>query len=311
MINGGKRTVGIGIKAQCLQIVIPASIGRYQTAVIGTHAQLPELLLDKTVAGLQHHKVIELYVAGILDGSAIDIDLIVAYLERVARHADATLHIVLAPVDGPIDNLPKLLLVVLQRLPPHIMGQRVIVGIGHPHGHRVARREIKDDDVAPFHLAKAGQPVIGPRRPLDIGLDVEYREGVLHERERERRVGHARPVADFAHKEVIAHEQRFFERRGGYLIILEKENIDKIDCHQGIHDGIDPLHDTQHGLVFRPLPKRPRHIMGKIDVGHDDEQRQNIVIVEPHRKKDKKNGRHAETYPAGLLHGLQPLFQRR
>ena len=191
------------------------------------------------------------------------------------------------------------------------MDQRVIVGIGHPHGHRVARREIKDDDVAPFHLAKAGQPVIRPRRPLDIGLDVEYREGVLHERERERRVGHARPVADFAHKKVIAHEQRFFERRGGYLIILEKENIDKIDCHQGIHDGIDPLHDTQHGLVFRPLPEGPGYIMGKIDVGHDDEQRQNIVIVEPHRKKDKKDGRHAKTYPAGLLHGLQPLFQRR
>ena len=157
-----KSAVGIGHKSQCQQIFVPASLCRNKTTVVDTHTQFPKLLFGETVSRLQHHKIIELNVSRVFYRLAIDIYLIVAYLERIARHTHATLHIILPAIDRAIHHFTELLFVPLHPITAYVMHECIVIGIGHPHGNRISRGEIKDDDISAFHFAKPGQPVIGP-----------------------------------------------------------------------------------------------------------------------------------------------------
>ena len=111
----------------------------------------------------------------------------------------------------------------------------------------VARREVEDHHVVAFDFAQPLEPVV---RPLD-GFGERFfglREGhrVMHERERQRRVGHLRSVGHFAHIEIVADQQRLFHRRSRDDVHLEDEDMHQRSHDRGEDDGVYPF---VYGLV--------------------------------------------------------------
>ena len=218
-------------------------VARAVTAVL-PDSEVVDGVLREGGRGLHH--VVVLQSGYRLLRFAVDPHLSVADFEQVARKPHAAFDVVLAFVDRAADHRVFFVeafasLLLAERLLE--AAQRVV--IGHVlvfEQHRVARREVEDHHVVAFDFAQPLEPVV---RPLD-GFGERFfglREGhrVMHERERQRRVGHLRSVGHLAHIEIVADQQRLFHRRGGDDVHLEDEEMHQRRHDRREDDGVDPF----------------------------------------------------------------------
>ena len=199
---------------------------------------------------IRFYVIVVLHILRVLGRLTINIYLVIADAERVARHTDAPLHVIFPFIHRTIHDFAKSRFIELDSFPSVHGDQRIIVRILLEQGNRIACREIKDHNIIALHFAQAGNPFIAPFRPIEVRFAVQARKCVLHQRKCYWRIRNARPVAQFTHKQIIAHQQRLLQGRTGNLIVLKQEHIDKIDGDQGENNIIHP---TQRRLYRRIL----------------------------------------------------------
>ena len=83
----------------------------------------------------------------------IDIDLVIHYAQRIARHTDTAFHIVLALIHRSVNHLAKGSLVEQHTLTTILVDQGVIVRILHPLRDGIAGREVEHDNIVSLHLS--------------------------------------------------------------------------------------------------------------------------------------------------------------
>ena len=211
--------------------------------VFVTDAQFGTELVGQDVAVLRVDGIVELRQLGLRFRLAIDIDDFVLDLEELSGQSDTALHVVFAPVGRthddvavgaaltcdelfthPIDGveLRHLCLgalsahrrqfdaVVLVDLLTRAVTE-VIEVVGPVNGHGVACRVVEHDDVAQLHLSQAGHTAVFPLGPFEIAAGVDARDGVLCERQGERCLRDARPVAELRYEQVVTGQERLLE----------------------------------------------------------------------------------------------------
>ncbi len=203
--------VGIDRESECRYVCDVGGIHRHLVTVVDTDAEAVPVIGSQSAAHLE--EVVELHVLGLLDSLPVDVDHSVNNLYALAGQSYGAFHIVLATVDRAVYHIAKLLLVVMHRKSAEHLHERVVVGIGNLGCHRVARREVKHDNVAALHLAQPLQSLVAPLGPLGVALGVDDRKRVLHEREVHRSHWHARAVGHLVYPQVVAHEKRLLKRR--------------------------------------------------------------------------------------------------
>ena len=175
-------------------------------AVIHADAQLViQFVGDGSAVGLNIVEI--LHILGLRHGLAVDIDNAVLDLQGLARQAQTTLHVVVATVNGAVNDVAKDLLVVTHHVAATLLAQGVVIGIGALQGHGVACREVKHHNIHALHVAQTLQALVFQLGMLDVGLAVEERQGVLRQREVQRRLRHARAVGHLVHPQEVACQQ--------------------------------------------------------------------------------------------------------
>ena len=133
----------------------------------------------------------------------------------------------------------------------------------------------------------------------------------MYERERQRRIGHHRTVCQFAHEQIVAHEQAFFHRRSRNDEHSEHIDADQRRHDRSEHDRLDPFRYFAVGsvgllalLVF--APEQAIHVFRYVDVVDDGYARQQPRVAgpydEPQRVKERND---AELDPAVAPYFLQ------
>ena len=123
-------------------------------------------------------------------------------------------------------------------------------------------------------------------RPIQVGFAVQDREGVLHQRKGERRVGYPRSIAQLADEQMVAHQQRFLQRRAGDLVVLEDEQIDEIDRYQGEQDVIDPFQYRTQERILDLFPGSPVNLLCQKQIDPYDNTDQQPPILHPEAEQD-------------------------
>ena len=107
----------------------------------------------------------------------------------------------------------------------------------------VAVGVVEHRGVEAAHVADARKAVVGQLDPRQVALDLTLgeRHDVVDKGHGEGRHDGAGAVGEFADHEVVAHEERFFHRRGWYLVELEAVAADDDGGDEGENDGVEPL----------------------------------------------------------------------
>ena len=114
--------------------------------------------------------------------------------------------------DGLRENRRSVCRLRAQQLVANLIGEAVVVLILLRERHGVAGGIVEHHDVVHFHIAQSLHAAVVPVRVLEIAFAVDDRQRVLRHGHRERRLRNARAVGQFAHEQVVAREQRLFER---------------------------------------------------------------------------------------------------
>ena len=189
-----------------------------------------------------------MHVVGLFVSLAIKVDNVVLYLQRLSGQAHAAFHIVFAAVDGarhdafkPLHigvghdvgtscgiHLVKVLalLEAVHRVEVSnalvACHQLLAIGIHHlvivrplpafANAQGVASGKVEHHDVVQLHMSEALGTLILPLWPLDVALAAKHGQRVLCEGQRERCLRFAGAIAHLRHEEIVACEQRLFER---------------------------------------------------------------------------------------------------
>ena len=309
LIDGRHRAVVGNGETKAYHTIFLTRIGDGNAvAVVDAHAKvLPSSFIDFTAVGL--NQIVILHILRLGNRLTVDIHYIILDLQHLAGQTYATLHIVLAAVNGAIYHIAIFCLVAANgsRTTRLKLAQGIVVGVLHLQSHSVACREVKHHNVEALHAAHTFQAVILPLRIVDIRLAVEHRQRVLCQREVQRCVGHARSIHHLVHPQIVAHKQRLLERRRGYLVVLSEEKEDEIHQHQGIHYGIDPPHHCTHGSILGVFPPRPRNELREVDIGKQWQEQNHPPRAKPNDPAYENSSHNGEAGPAGGLHTAKTL----
>ena len=247
-----------------------------------------------------------LHVVRLFVGLSVEINDVVLDFERLSGQSHAAFHVVFAAVGGSRTDVTELYGVVFQvvtterihvlvhivnlllihrrevgiaeilqiNLLARVIDQAIILRlVGNFGENRVACGVVEHHDVVQFDLSESLHAAIVPMRPGNIRFRADERQRVLRERHCQRRLRDARAVTDFRHEEIVAREQRFFQRRRGDDVVLEEELVDEIDGDEGEHECIDPRHQEARGTfgVFPPLPADFLRDIGIENEWHDEQ----------------------------------------
>ena len=135
-------------------------------------------------------------------------------------------------------------------------------------------------------------------RPLQVAAAVDERHGVLRHGHVERGLGHTRAVGKLRHEQVIAREERFFERRGGNDEVLEKELVQKIDGCEGEYNGIHPTHEEARFRSYgRLAPPSPLDVVRDVGVEDEGHYQQSPPRFNPKKEEEVEGRDGGEFYP--------------
>ena len=227
-----------------------AQVAQGHVVVLLQHVQRP--LVER---GLQHGLVAELRLFGQVLLLPVHVNVAAPYLERIAGRAHAALDVMLALVQRTYQDAAgghKALLAVhhvgqhgvgVLDLGPAVVAHQLVVALVLEVGHHgVALREIEHHGIALLRPAESRQAAVGLAEPGDkAGGAGGERQGVVGEGEGERGHRHARPVAQLAHEEVVAHQQALLHGGGGDGEGLEGEGAEHRGHDHREQDGIAPL----------------------------------------------------------------------
>ena len=268
----------LGAESEAHQFVGHAGHLRIQVAavILGDTDFLEQRGGKHRAVGLDEVVVLHAFVVG--QFCAVDINLIVNNLQRVSRPAHAAFHVVLAAVHRARDDVAEHILALTEGRLAVVVTERVVVGVLHERAHGVAGREIEDHDVSALGVVPSGHTAVRPLRFVQVTLAAAepLGEGVLYQRETERRIGDTRTVTGFAHEEEITHAEALLQRGGGDLVVLEQVEVDEIDGHQCEDDGVYPGADgvQQAVLVFQAFPPGPGDVVGDEHVRNQGQKQQ-------------------------------------
>ena len=212
-----------------------------------------------------------LQVLGVFQLLAVDEHLTVDDLQRLARHADESLHVVLAAIHGAGNHFAEGLLVAPHPVASIHLAEGVVVGVLAVHADGVAVRVVEDHDVVALHLRQARHAPVVHLRMVKVALAEAcraYRHRVLEQRQRQGCHRHTWAVMIFRHKQVVTRHHRLFERSGRDLEVLEEEVLQHPDGSQGEHDGIHPRHHATEEAVLDALPPVPLDESGPVHIGN-------------------------------------------
>ena len=180
------------------------------------------------------------HIVRFLVGYTIQVNNAVLNFQGLSRQSHTTLHIVLATVYRTCHDFAKHLLVLVDILSAYLIimvehhallfgiqcvhvyriaqfltrliAQAIDVFCRHIYRYGIARREVEHHDVVKLHFAQSLHTLIIPCRPFEVRLGVDYRQSMLGKRHVERSLWNTRAIASLAHEQVIAHQQRLFQR---------------------------------------------------------------------------------------------------
>ena len=253
--------------------------------------------------------VVELHVFGELACHAVDVQGIIGYAQALPWQAHGAFHEVRAAVDRAIDNIAEHILVGLDCVAAILAHECFVVAgrfleIG---GHGITCGEVEHHDVAFFNIAQAGKAAVRYGRRVEVALDAH--KVVVHQGEMHGRHRNAGSVHKFIYPQIVARQEGFFKRAGGYLVILPHEREDEEHKDEGIHDGIYPAHDRTDGLVLAFFPPCEWNVAGNINVEQQESEQRQPPGTHPHAPGQKERKHDAETDPSCFLCGFYPLYK--
>ena len=187
--------------------------------------------------------------------------------------------------------------------------QGVIVGVCTLQRHGVTSGEVEDHDVHAFHIAKALQAMIVELRVLNVGLAVEEGQGVLRQREVQRRLRHSGAIYHLVYPQEVTREQRLLERGRWNLIVLTDKQEQEIDQHQCIGDGINPAHECAHRPLLPAFPCTPGDELRQVDVGEQQQAQQEQRVAHPDGPQHIDERHDAKSHPTRSFHTSQTFTE--
>ena len=238
-----------------------------------------------------------LHIVWFLVGLSIQIDNVVLNLQCLSRQTHTALHIVLTTIGGACVNQTILLWIGLNGLFASLIDgvevkririrtlwiglvtyliAHLIEVVSLILGRRtngVTSGIVEHHDIVELNLAQALHSAIVPMGPFDIRLAFEQRHGVLCQRHGQWGLRNTRSIAYLRDEEIVARQEALLQRTRWNDIVLEEEQVDEIDSHQGKHQGIHPRH---HELrrTFGILPPLPLDFLRDIDIINERDDKQ-------------------------------------
>ena len=279
---------------------------RGATMVVGIHAKfLPALRLDGSRHG---DDIVILHILRLRDCLAVDIDGVALDADTLAGKPDGAFHIILPAVHRPYHHLAEHLRMlcdigarIAHSLAHELVDNHIIVRILNLQRHCVALRIIENHYVAALYLSHARKTVIVKLGIVDVAFAVEQGKRVLCKREMYRRLRHAGSINSLVHPKPVAYQKALFQRTRWNLILLTHEGEHEVNQHQRIDNGIYPGHQRPRESLFL-LPPSPGHIIGDIDIGNQQPQKEQPRIPHQHHPENEDCRHQTESHPAGGLH---------
>ena len=255
------------------------------------------------------HQITVFHIVRFLIGYSIQINDSVLDFQRLSRQPHTTLHIIFTTVYRTTDYFTKHLLVFVDVLTTYliimVIHHTLLLGIHGCHIYRlgqflpsliaqpinilcryidsycISSREIEYHNIIKLYFAKTFYTLVVPLGPFQIRLGIQNRQSMLRQRHVEWSLRNARAIASLAYKQIIAYQQRLFQRRGRNHIILEEIQIHKINRYQSKDNGIHPAHYTSNGFILRILPPCPRYLLGDIGIKNEWNHYQSQPTFQP------------------------------
>lgn len=132
----------------------------------------------------------------------------------------------------------------------------------------------------------------------------------MYQREIYRCHRYTRTIDQFVYKDVITGEQRLFERRRRYRIVLTHKVKHEPYQYQGIDDCIDPRHDRSHRAALALAPPVERYVMCDIYVIEQKPHQQQPPCTCPDGETEPQGGNDSKPYPSCAFGLCRPGFDR-